>query len=380
MGKAEIARLETLLGGGTRKRKNKKTRKFTSKEPPEIAQQTRILRVARAADAARDRAGRPSVKQIGSRATLDILKNQEAREKKRAQQKKERKFTDQAPPEIAQQTRTLKAAQAADAARDRAGRPSVKQIGSRATLTILEKLEAREKKRAQQKKERKFTDQAPPEIAQQTRTLKAAQAADAARDRAGRPSVKQIGSRATLDILEKQDRKAQVKEARKEERAPLRPRSKRYDSSTALAGCLPHAGWPPSAYPAASTASRPPQNETMALSYRGVRARRTTGLRRGQRDLPCASLHAHLMPSLDDGVLRVQLECSICHENFTSVKEGNKSVMYNSTVAAPTATDAGSWHRQSGAAPRATAAAAPPNRCCCCCISTVDLARAVTPT
>jgi hypothetical protein len=145
-------------------------------------------------------------------------------------------------------------------------------------------------------------------------------------------------------------------------------------------GCLPHAGWPPSAYPAASTASRPPQNETMALSYRGVRARRTTGLRRGQRDLPCASLHAHLMPSLDDGVLRVQLECSICHENFTSVKEGNKSVMYNSTVAAPTATDAGSWHRQSGAAPRATAAAAPPNRCCCCCISTVDLARAVTPT
>ena len=43
---------------------------------------------------------------------------------------------------------------------------------------------------------------------------------------------KQIGSRATLDILEKRDRKAQVKEARKEERAPLRPRSKRYDSGT----------------------------------------------------------------------------------------------------------------------------------------------------
>ena len=44
---------------------------------------------------------------------------------------------------------------------DRAGRPSAKQIGSRATLTILEKLEAREKKRAQQKKERKFTDRPP---------------------------------------------------------------------------------------------------------------------------------------------------------------------------------------------------------------------------
>jgi hypothetical protein len=68
-------------------------------------------------------------------------------------------------------------------------KPSVKQIGSRATLTILQKLEAREKKRAQQKKERKFTDQEPPEIAQQTRTLTAAQAADAARDRSGRPSV-----------------------------------------------------------------------------------------------------------------------------------------------------------------------------------------------
>jgi hypothetical protein len=159
MGKTEIAALESLLGGGTRKRKSKKTRKFTSKEPPEIAQQTRILRAARSADSARDRSGQPSGKQIGSRATLDILKKQEAREKKRAQQKKERKFTDQAPPEIAQQTRTLKAAQAADAARDRTGRPSAKQIGCHATLTILEKLEAREKKRAQQKKERKFTDQ-----------------------------------------------------------------------------------------------------------------------------------------------------------------------------------------------------------------------------
>jgi hypothetical protein len=107
MGKTEIAALESLLGGGTRKRKSKTTRKFTSKEPPEIAQQTRILRAARSADSARDRSGQPSGKQIGSRATLDILKKQEAREKKRAQQKKERKFTDQAPPEIAQQTRTL---------------------------------------------------------------------------------------------------------------------------------------------------------------------------------------------------------------------------------------------------------------------------------
>eukprot|EP01047_Picozoa_sp_COSAG01_P013874 COSAG01_NODE_663_length_14420_cov_77.011382_4_plen_848_part_00 len=238
MQRRNIASLDawrSVVQGPLPSHKSKKTRKFTSKEPREIAQQTRILRAAQAADSARDRAGRPSAKQIGSRATLDILEKQEAREKKRAQQKKERKFTDQAPPEIAQQTRTLKAAQAADAARDRAGKPSVKQIGSRATLTILEKLEAREKKRAQQKKQRKFTDQAPPEIAQQTRTLKAAQAADAARDRAGRPSVKQIGSRATLAILEKRDRKEQVKEARKEDRAPLRPRSKRYDSGTALA-------------------------------------------------------------------------------------------------------------------------------------------------
>jgi hypothetical protein len=134
MGKAEIAALENLLGGGTRKRKSKKSskgsltrnaldRKFTSVEPPEIAQQTRILRAALAADSARDRNGRPSVKQIGSRATLGILNTIEAREKKRAQQKKERKFTDQEPPEIAQQTRTLTAAQAADAARDRSGRP-----------------------------------------------------------------------------------------------------------------------------------------------------------------------------------------------------------------------------------------------------------------
>ena len=67
MGKAEIAALESLLGGGTRKRKSKKTsnrqraphRKFTSVEPPEIAQQTRILGVARAADNARDRSNRP---------------------------------------------------------------------------------------------------------------------------------------------------------------------------------------------------------------------------------------------------------------------------------------------------------------------------------
>jgi hypothetical protein len=104
MGKAEIAALESLLSGGTGKRKSKKTsnrqraphRKFTSVEPPEIAQQTRILRVARAADSARDRSGRPSVKQIGSCATLDILNTIEAQEKKRAQQKKDRKFTDQA--------------------------------------------------------------------------------------------------------------------------------------------------------------------------------------------------------------------------------------------------------------------------------------------
>jgi hypothetical protein len=101
MGKAEIAALESLLSGGTGKRKSKKTsnrqrapdRKFTSVEPPEIAQQTRILGVARAADNARDRSNRPSVKQIGSRATLDILKKQEDRAKKRAQQKKDRKFT-----------------------------------------------------------------------------------------------------------------------------------------------------------------------------------------------------------------------------------------------------------------------------------------------
>ena len=81
----------------TQKRKNKKTRKFTTKEPREIALQTRILRAAQAADAARDRAGRPSAKQIGSRATLTILEKLEAREKKRAQQKKERKFTDRPP-------------------------------------------------------------------------------------------------------------------------------------------------------------------------------------------------------------------------------------------------------------------------------------------
>jgi hypothetical protein len=59
----------------------------------------------------------------------------------------------------------------------------------------------------------------PPEIAQQTRTLTAAQAADAARDRSGRPSAKQIGSRATLDILEKRDRKAQAIEDRENMRS-----------------------------------------------------------------------------------------------------------------------------------------------------------------
>eukprot|EP01049_Picozoa_sp_SAG25_P022699 SAG25_NODE_9212_length_382_cov_1.070671_1_plen_81_part_10 len=44
-----------------------------------------------------------------------------------------------------------------------------------------------------------------------------------------------IGSRATLDILKKRDRKEQVKDGRKEKRELRQPRSERYDSSTALA-------------------------------------------------------------------------------------------------------------------------------------------------